>query len=342
VAIAKRVAALAGQSERFRRDLDALVPAGTRLGLAVSGGPDSLALLLLVADIRPGDVEAATVDHSLRPESRAEAQQVARICKRLGVPHTILTAKWREKPETAIQERARMMRYRLLAQWAGERGIQVLMTAHHLDDQAETFIMRLARGAGVKGLAAMRPVSPAAGGALALVRPLLGWRHFDLQAICASAGIDPVQDPSNEDDRYERVRIRKALARADLLDPARIARSAAHLAAADSALHWATTLEWQRAVSESDGQVAYTPTDAPLEIRRRIIRRAILKFATEGTAAELRGRELDQVLAALRTGKRATLRGVLCIGGPQWRFSRAPARKGAPRASSAKMGAVEG
>ena len=339
MAIAKRVAALAGQSERFRRDLDALVPAGTRLGLAVSGGPDSLALLLLVADIRPGDVEAATVDHSLRPESRAEAQQVARICKRLGVPHTILTAKWREKPETAIQERARMMRYRLLAQWARERGIKALMTAHHLEDQAETFIMRLARGAGVKGLAAMRPVSPAVGG-VALVRPLLGWQHFDLQAICVSAGVDPIQDPSNDDDRFERVRIRKALARADLFDPAQIGRSAAHLAAADAALHWATTLEWQRAVSESDDEVAYTPTDAPLEIRRRIIHRAILKFATEGSAAEFRGRELDQVLAALREGKRATLRGVLCVGGPQWRFAPAPARKGG--ASSAKMGAVEG
>jgi tRNA(Ile)-lysidine synthase len=331
-----------GPAERFRRDLDALVPAGTRIGLAVSGGPDSVALLLLASEARPGEVEAATVDHQLRPESGAEAEQVARLCKDLGVPHSTLEAKWREKPETALQERARMVRYRLLSQWAGERRIKALMTAHHLEDQAETFIMRLARGAGVKGLAAMRPVSPAAGGGLALVRPLLRWQHFDLQAVCAAAGVDPVQDPSNEDDRFERVRVRKALARADLFDPAQIARSAAHLAAADSALHWATTLEWQRAVSESDDQVAYTPTDAPIEIRRRIIRRAILKFASEGTAAELRGRELDQIVAALRSGKQATLRGVLCVGGRDWRFSRAPARKGSPKPASAKMGPVEG
>jgi tRNA(Ile)-lysidine synthase len=339
VAIAKVEGAMAGPVQRFRRDLDALVPRGTRVGLAVSGGPDSLALLLLASEVRAGDVEAATVDHALRPESREEAEQVARVCERLGVPHTILTAKWREKPQTAIQERARTMRYRLLAQWAGERGIKALMTAHHLEDQAETFIMRLARGLGVKGLAAMRPVSPVAGGALALVRPLLDWQRFDLQAVCLSAGLEPIEDPSNDDDRFERVRIRKALARTDLFDPAQIARSAAHLAAADQALHWATTMEWQRAVAENGGQIVYTPTDAPREIRRRIVRRAVLALATEGRGAEPRGREIDQVLAALRTGKRATLRGVLCVGGREWRFSRAPARKAE---GSAKMGAVEG
>jgi tRNA(Ile)-lysidine synthase len=333
---------LAGQAERFRRELDALVPAGTRIGLAVSGGPDSLALLLLASAVRKGDVEAATVDHALRPESAAEAQQVARICKRLRVPHTVLTATWRERPQTAIQERARAMRYRLLAQWASERGIKALMTGHHVEDQAETFVMRLKRGAGVKGLAAMRPVTPAAGGAFAIVRPLLGWDRFDLQAVCLSAGVEPVQDPSNDDEQFERVRIRKALARADLFDPAEIARSAAHLAAADAALHWATTIEWQRAVADNGDQLVYTPTDAPREIRRRIIRRAVLSLATEGGASEPRGREIDQVLAALRTGKRATLRGVLCVGGSEWRFSRAPARKGAAAQVSAKMGAVEG
>ena len=92
----------------------------------MSGGPDSLALLLLAAEARPGEVEAASVDHALRPESRAEADMVAKLCERLGVPHTILTAEWDEKPESAIQERARMMRYRLLGQWANERGIKAL------------------------------------------------------------------------------------------------------------------------------------------------------------------------------------------------------------------------
>ena len=324
---------------RFRSVLDGLVPQQTTIGLAVSGGPDSLALLLLAAEARPLEVEAATVDHGLRPESRAEAEMVARVCERLGVPHKILTAAWDAKPESAIQERARMMRYRLLGEWALERGIGALLTAHHLDDQAETFLMRLARGSGVKGLAGMRRVTRVPGGAFSLIRPLLGWRHSDLEAVCAAAGIEPVEDPSNDDEQFERVRVRKALAQQDLLDAAAVAKSAAHLAEADAALHWAATLEWQRGVSENGEGIAYTPSDAPREIRRRIIRRAVLALATEGGGAEPRGRELDQILAAMVAGGNATLRGVLCVGGPEWRFTRAPARR-SPRVL-AEAGAVE-
>ena len=329
-------------AERFRRDLGAMVPAGTRIGVAVSGGPDSLALLLLAAEARPGEVEAATVDHALRPESRAEAEAVGQLCAKLGVAHTILTVSWTEKPETAIQERARIMRYGLLAGWANERGIKALMTGHHLDDQAETVLMRLSRGAGVKGLAGMRAVSRGPGGGFALVRPLLGWRHSELEAVCAAAAVEPARDPSNEDEQFERVRIRKALGDTDLLDPAAVALSSRHLADADRALHWATSLEWQRAVSENAKQIVYRPTDAPREIRRRIIRRALVRLATEGKGAEPRGRELDQLLAALRAGKRATLRGVLCIGGPEWRFARAPARKAATAKPSAQVEPIEG
>lgn len=315
------------QLDRFHSELSALVPADARVGVAVSGGPDSMALLLLAAAARPGSIEAATVDHALRAESRSEAEMVAAACERLGVPHSILTADWADKPRTAIQERARAMRYRLLGQWADERGLGALLVAHHLDDQAETLLMRLARGAGVKGLAGMRPIARLANGGVPLVRPLLGWRHSDLVAVCAAAGIEPVQDPGNEDERFERIRVRKRLADADWLDPAAVAASAAHLAQADGALHWATTLEWSRGVRHIDGQILYTPTDAPREIRRRIVRRAILRLAKEGGGAEPRGRELDQVLAALAGGGSATLRGVLCTGGDEWRFTPAPPRK---------------
>jgi tRNA(Ile)-lysidine synthase len=304
-----------------------VVAPDTNIGVAVSGGPDSLALLLLAAEARPLQVEAATVDHAFRPESRAEAELVAQLCERIGVPHAILTADWEQKPETGIQERARLMRYRLLGNWARERGLTAIATAHHVDDQAETLLMRLARGSGVNGLAGMRPVSRVGPNSISIIRPLLGWRHSELEAVCASAGVEAVQDPSNEDEQFERVRVRKALAGADWIDPAAIAASAGHLAEADGALQWATTLEWQRAVTQGEGQIVYKPTDAPREIRRRIIRRAVLTLATEGGGAELRGRELDQLLAALRTGRRATLRGVLCIGGPEWRFTRAPARR---------------
>jgi tRNA(Ile)-lysidine synthase len=304
--------------DRFRRDLDALVAPDARLGIAVSGGPDSLALLLLAAEARPGQVEAATVDHALRPASKSEAEVVAEVCARLGVPHVILSADWDEKPETAIQERAREMRYRLLGEWARERRLTIL-TAHHLHDQAETLLMRLARGAGVRGLAGMRSAGH-------VVRPLLGWRHSELEAVCSAAGIEPVRDLSNEDEQFERVRIRKALAAADWLDPAALAASAAHLADADVGLDWAAEIEWRRAVREDVADIVYRLTDAPPEIRRRIVRRAILALATEGER-ELRGRELDQILVTLGSGGKATLRGVLCTGGAEWRFSKAPQRR---------------
>jgi tRNA(Ile)-lysidine synthase len=313
--------------ERFRRALDRVVPANTRIGLAVSGGPDSLALLLLAAAARPGEVEAATVDHALRQESRSEAEMVASLCKNLGVPHTILTAEWKEKPETAVQERARIARYGLLAHWAQEKGLRALLTAHHLDDQAETFLMRVARGAGVRGLAGMRLVARVPGGAVPLVRPLLGWRHAELEQVCASAGVTPISDPSNADEQFERVRIRRALAESEWLDPQALALSAGNLAEADAALHWSTSQVWARLVTEQPSVISFQPAGIPREIRRRLVRRAVLKLAREGNGSELRGRELDRLLQALASGGKATLRGVLCSGGDVWRFSPAPARR---------------
>ena len=313
--------------DRFRRDLDALVDPEAPVGIAVSGGPDSLALLLMAAAARPEWVEAATVDHALRPESRGEAEMVAGICERLGVPHRILTAQWDEKPATAVQERARTMRYRLLGQWAAERGLKALLTGHHLDDQAETLLMRFARGAGIRGLAGMRRIARTPGGKIALLRPLLGWRRFELEAVCAASGVEPADDPSNADDQFERVRVRKALREIEWLDPEAIAASAAHLGQAETALQWATTQEWNGFVTVTEAAIVYRPSDAPREIRRRIIRRAILALATEGQGADLRGRELNQVLTALLGGRSATLRGVLCLGGAEWRFTPAPPRR---------------
>ena len=313
-------------ADRFRRDLDVLVSPESRIGIAVSGGPDSLALLLLATEARPNQIEAATVDHALRPESRAEAEMVAALCDRLGVPHAILSASWTEKPQTALQERSRAERYRLLNQWAKERGLGAIVTAHHLDDQAETFLMRLARGAGVKGLAGMRKTARVPGGGLPLLRPLLGWHHSELERVCGEAGVSPASDPSNDDEQFERVRIRRALAGADWLDPVSVAGSADHLADAEAALEWAADQEWRRAVTESDRAIVYRPTDCPPEIRRRVVRRAILGLSTEGES-ELRGREVSALLDALSGGNKSTLRGVLCAGGAQWRFEPAPQRK---------------
>ena len=320
--------------DRFRADLDVLAPPGARLGVALSGGPDSLALLILTAAARRGQVEAATVDHALRTESRAEAEAAAAVCKRLGVPHAILTAEWTDKPATAIQERARAERYRLLSAWANERGLDAILTGQHADDQAETLLMRLNRGAGVRGLAGMRasssvpsPRNSRAGGHPGLLRPLLAWRRSDLQRICADANLTPIADPSNADDRYERVRVRKALSDADWLDPAALATSATHLASANEALDWATDRHWRGAVREENGRVTYTPSDAPAEIVRRVVARAITALASEGSTEPLRARELDPLLAMLRSGSQATLRGVLCSGGLEWRFVPAPERR---------------
>jgi tRNA(Ile)-lysidine synthase len=314
--------------ERFRNDLDRLVRPDVPIGLAVSGGPDSLALLLLASAARPGGIEAATVDHALRKESRAEAEMVSGLCESLGVSHTILTAEWNKTPETAIQERARAARYGLLGAWASERGLRALVTAHHLDDQAETLFMRLARGAGITGLAGMLQIAPTPGGAVPLVRPLLGWRRSELEQVCTLAGLDPAADPSNEDERFERVRMRRALAGADWLDPRAIALSAANLAQADAALRWSTSQVWNRHVDEQPNAISLQPDGIPREIRRRLIRRAVLKLAREGGGMEIRGRELDRLLQVLASGGKATLRGVLCAGGGGvWRFSPAPGRQ---------------
>jgi tRNA(Ile)-lysidine synthase len=313
--------------ERFSRDLDGLIPRSARVGIAVSGGPDSLALLLLAAAARPGQVEAATVDHALRPESRLEAEAVAALCGQLAVPHRILTVGWTEKPESAIQERARAERYRLLAQWAQERGLDAVVTAHHLDDQAETLVMRLARGAGVRGLAGMRRAAVVPGSDVSLLRPLLGWRRADLAQICSASGVQPAIDPSNEDEQFERVRVRRALGDADWLDPQSLASSAGHLGDAEAALEWATRHEWSRAVSNGGAEIAYRPADVPDEIRRRIVQAAVAQLASEGGGAELRGRELDRLMAVLATGAQATIRGVQCWGGEEWRFAKAPPRR---------------
>ena len=178
---------------RFAADLDALVAPGSKVGVAVSGGPDSLALLLLASAARPGLVEAATVDHALRAESRAEAEMVAALCERIAVPHEILKLEWKRAADRNLQARAREARYQMLGDWSLKRRLTAVATAHHLDDQAETLLMRLARGAGVGGLGATRARRPLVKG-VKLVRPLLGWRKAELAALVAEAGVKPVDD----------------------------------------------------------------------------------------------------------------------------------------------------
>ncbi len=181
--------------------------------LAVSGGPDSVALMLLAAEwalSRPGApaLEVATVDHGLRPNSAAEAAEVASLARELGLPHETLV--WRgAKPASRIQEIARAARYELLFAHASRIGADVVATAHHADDQAETILFRLLRGSGPAGLAGMAPSRERFG--LIHSRPLLQCSKNELVAFCKAEGRRFVTDPSNQDPAFARARMRALL-----------------------------------------------------------------------------------------------------------------------------------
>lgn len=197
--------------EIFARLMEPLGPFETApaLAVAVSGGADSLALCLLAdhwARARGGRAVGLTVDHGLRPESRDEARRVGENLASFGIAHHILT--WvGGKPATGIQAAARQARYRLLEDWCGKAGLLHLLLAHHADDQAETLLMRLARGSGLDGLSSMAPVSVVA--SVRLLRPLLSLSHADLCGYLRGRGISWVEDPSNGNRRFERVRWRQ-------------------------------------------------------------------------------------------------------------------------------------
>ena len=186
------------------------------VALAVSGGPDSLALAYLAARWRAAQTDGPalsvlTVDHGLRSTSRGEAEMVARFASELGLPHTILTWETSGARGTSLQARARAARYDLMAAHCHANTVPSLATAHHLDDQAETFLMRLKRGSGLDGLAAIPEQGSWAG--IAVLRPLLDVPKARLVATLDAVGIAFVSDPSNVDPRFERARLRASSVR---------------------------------------------------------------------------------------------------------------------------------
>ena len=275
------------------------------VAVAVSGGPDSLALCLLAetwARARGGRVTALTVDHGLRSGSADEALAVGRWLKARDIDHHILA--WRgAKPASGVQAAARAARYRLLGRWCRQAGVLHLFLAHHLDDQAETFLMRLGSGSGVDGLAAMSAIvdKPSA----RLIRPLLGVAKVRLEATLRELGQDWIEDPSNRDAKFARTAARaelSALAAAGLT-AARLVQTASAMAGArialeDTAAALAATCcsLYPEGYARIDGPALAA---APAEISLRVLGRVL---AAVGGSPHMPGREKLERLHDLLVG----------------------------------------
>jgi len=286
------------------------------LGVAVSGGGDSLALLTLLNDWRASGgpaLRAVSVDHGLRPGAAVEVRAVARLCTAWGVPHASL--RWHGWDGTGnLHDRARRARYALIAGWAREAGIGTIALGHTLDDQAETFLMRLAREAGVDGLAAMAPRWAQDG--VAFVRPMLGIRRQELRALLRARGIDWAEDPSNDDPAFERTRARAALAALGPLglEAPALARVAGHLGEARDALRAqmaeaaarSARIEAGDVVIDRAGLAALAP-----ETARRLVQEALWWIG--GSDYPARGAALARALDRIGAGHGHTLQGCRLI-----------------------------
>jgi tRNA(Ile)-lysidine synthase len=293
-----------------------------RLAVAVSGGPDSVALLLLAAARWPGRVTALTVDHRLRPEAAAEAATVITQCRNAGIPAQLLV--WEgAKPSAGLPAAARTARYRLMGDWCRAAGIGLLLTAHHADDQAETLLMRLGRasGGGLAGIRARRPLVPG----VTVVRPLLGVPKSDLVAIASASGWPIADDPGNRDTRLDRSRARALLAATPWLPAFRLAEAAAHAADAEAALEWAAVRAWEGGAERQGAALVLDAAGLPPALARRLVLRALAEVVPDAEAP--RGAALSRLIAALQAGKTATLAGVRARGGALWRFEVAPQRR---------------
>jgi tRNA(Ile)-lysidine synthase len=263
--------------------------------LAVSGGPDSTALMLLAARWRDllktkPKLIAVTVDHGLRKESKGEAAAVARLARKLNIAHR--TVRWNDrKPSTGLQEKARAARYRLLGEAAHRAGATHVLTAHTLDDQAETVLIRMSRGSGLTGLGAMTriaPFPPDGDRTILLVRPLLDIAKARLIATLRAADIPYADDPSNRNPRFARPRLRGlmgALAE-EGLDAKRLAQLARRLKRAEGAIEVAVDRAMRElTVESSSGSLCIEASrfaDLPAEIALRLLGRAVARVGDEG------------------------------------------------------------
>lgn len=322
-------------SAHLRAQVQRLAGAGftaeTPIAIAVSGGADSLALMWLASRAFGPRAHVLTVNHGFRAEAAAECAAVVALAERLGLPATSLSLSL--QPGANLQEEARLARYAAMAEHCKALGIHHLLTAHHRDDQAETLLMRLARGSGLPGLSGIRPVT--AFGGIELLRPLLEFGRAELQAIVEAAGWTPVDDPSNRSSRFDRTRARSLLAETPWLAPERLAATAAHLSDADVALQWIDERLWESRAVQAGEALILDPEALPPYLARRLLLRG---YAGLGLPAP-DGPALTRLLAKLEAGSGGTLGGLrVRVKAGRWRLSPAPPHGSAAAISRAKAG----
>jgi tRNA(Ile)-lysidine synthase len=292
-----------GPSEAFAAALDRAFPGAApgALGLAVSGGSDSMALMALAADwasARGTRLEAVTVDHGMRPEAADEARMVANAARALGLPHRVLAWQWDRKGN--LQDAARRARFSLLAGWAAREGLAAVLLGHTRNDQAETLLMRLARGSGVDERVA---------DGVRVLRPLLDVERYALRQELNARALSWAEDPTNDDPAFDRVRTRRALAALGL-DDARLAETAARMADARAALEEMTRHVAASSLALDRGDLTLPQevfAGQPAEIRHRLLAH-LLRWRAHSPYRP-RYRPLRALAEGLARGRGGTLHG---------------------------------
>ncbi|MCY4304324.1 MAG: tRNA lysidine(34) synthetase TilS [Aestuariivita sp.] len=287
-----------------------------RVGIAVSGGSDSIALLHAVSVYSKNThihISTATVDHGLRNEAKAEANFCAKFAHELGVEHDILCIKnWNLNKN--LQDQARTLRYELLTEWAHKKNLSLILTAHTANDQAETVLMRLARAAGADGLAGIPHCRELNG--ITILRPLLRVFRGDLREYLRHRNIHWVEDSSNNDQRFERVRARETLAILERfgLTTKALVDVASNLTQVKSALAWYTQLEVKALMRVDNGDILINREDfykLPKEMKRRLLVRVLLWIG--GGVYPPRRNSVNNVLNAITEIRNITLNGCILL-----------------------------
>lgn len=296
----------------FIRSDDAVV------AVAVSGGGDSMALLLALHHyVQQSNltvkIVALTVDHKLRADAAIEAKQVAQWCQDLGIEHHILVWQFEQMPHSGIQQKARDARYQLMGAFCVAQNIKKLFVAHNLEDNAETFLMRLKRGAGLRGLGSIAQIMQrdVDGQSVEIVRPFLSLKRADLRRYLQQYEQAWFDDVSNQNEKFERVQIRKFLSQNDVVTSENVAQSARRLARADEALEFYLESFWQTKVEFLPLGIAHVTANdfatLPEELKLRLLARLI--WTIGGRDNPPRWQKIEGLLQQIRGGGRQ-----FCLG----------------------------